>query len=151
MAMNIDSIRELCLSFPHATEQIQWGNDLVFKIGGKMFAVTVLEPAPVCLSFKCSPENFAELTERPGIIPAPYMARAQWVALETREALASEELAQLLRQSYELVFAKLPKKIQADLSAPKPAASKAAPASKKKPRAMAPRRTRARRKQKAKR
>jgi predicted DNA-binding protein (MmcQ/YjbR family) len=110
--MDVDWLRELCLSFPSSTEQIQWGYDLVFKVGGKMFAVTPLEPAPVCLSFKASPENFAELTERQNIIPAPYMARAQWVALQTRDAIAADELAGLLRESYEMVLAKLPKKMQ---------------------------------------
>ncbi len=108
--MNVDGLREVCLSFPGVTEQIQWGNDLLFKVGGKMFAVTPLEPARVCLSFKASPENFVELTERPNIIPAPYLARAQWVALETRDALARDELARLLRESYDLVLAKLPKR-----------------------------------------
>ena len=97
---------------------MQWGCDLVFKVGGKMFAVTPLEPAPVCLSFKATPENFVELTERANIIPAPYMARAQWVALETRDALPREELAALLRDSYQLVLGKLPKKIQATLGNP---------------------------------
>ncbi|MGB2900127.1 MAG: MmcQ/YjbR family DNA-binding protein [Candidatus Acidiferrum sp.] len=114
--MNVDWLRALCLSFPGATEQIQWGYDLVFKVGGKMFAVTPLEPAPVYLSFKASPENFAELTERPHVIPAPYLARAQWVALETRDAMPHEELAGLLRESYELVTAKLPKKLRESLS-----------------------------------
>jgi predicted DNA-binding protein (MmcQ/YjbR family) len=118
--MNVDWLRELCLSFPGATEQIQWGNDLLFKVGGKMFAATPLEPARVCLSFKASPENFAELTERPHIIPAPYLARAQWVALETRDAVPRDELAGLLRESYELVAAKLPKKIRESLSSSKP-------------------------------
>src|SRR5260370_577452 len=108
--MNVDWLRELCLSFPGATEQIQWGYDLVFKVGGKMFAVTPLEPAPVCLSFKASPENFAELTERPNIIPAPYLARAQWVALQTRDALPAGGLARVLRHSYDMVFSKVPKK-----------------------------------------
>ncbi len=108
--MNVDRLREVCLSFPGVTEQIQWGYDLLFKVGGKMFALTPLEPAPVCLSFKASPENFAELTERPDIIPAPYLARAQWVALQTRDALPAEELARLLRESYDMVFAKLSKK-----------------------------------------
>ena len=84
-----------------------------------MFAVTPLEPAPVWLSFKASPENFAELTERPNIIPAPYLARAQWVALQNKEALAPEELARLLRDSYEMILAKLPKKTRDSLSAPK--------------------------------
>ena len=122
--MNVDWLRDLCLSFPGATEQIQWGYDLLFKVGGKMFAVTPLEPAPVCLSFKASPENFAELTERPNIIPAPYLARAQWVALQTRDALPSEELSRLLRDSYDMVFAKLPKKTQEALLNSKPAARK---------------------------
>ncbi len=118
--MNVDWLRELCLSFPGATEQVQWGYDLLFKVGGKMFAVTPLEPAPVCLSFKASPENFAELTERPHIIPAPYLARAQWVALESRDAVPHNELAGLLRESYDLVAAKLPKKIRESLSSSKP-------------------------------
>ena len=118
--MNVDWIRELCLSFPGATEQIQWGDDLLFKVGGKMFAATPLVPAPVCLSFKASPEDFAELTERPNIIPAPYLARAQWVALETRDALGAPELARLLRESYELVLAKLPKKSRETLSGASP-------------------------------
>jgi predicted DNA-binding protein (MmcQ/YjbR family) len=109
MRADIDWLRELCLSFPHATEQVTWGA-LTFRISGKIFAVTVLEPAKVWLSFKCSAENFAELTERAGIIPAPYLARAQWVALETRDALSREELAALLRESYDLVVAKLPRK-----------------------------------------
>jgi predicted DNA-binding protein (MmcQ/YjbR family) len=114
--MNIDWLRHICLSFPGATEQIQWGDDLLFKVGGKMFAVAPLEPASVCLSFKASPENFVELTERAGIIPAPYLARAQWVALESRDVLTLEELARLLRESYELIAAKLPKKTREGLS-----------------------------------
>lgn len=122
--MDVDWLRELCLSFPGATEQIQWGYDLLFKVGGKMFAVTPLQPAPVCLSFKASPENFAELTERPNIIPAPYLARAQWVALQTRDALGRGELASLLRESYEMIAAKLPKKIRESLSSSKNAARK---------------------------
>ena len=132
--MNVDWLRELCLLFPGATEQIQWGSDLLFKVGGKMFVVAPLEPAPVCLSFKTSPGNFAELIERPDIIPAPYLARAQWVALETREAVPREELAGLLRESYELVAAKLPKKIRESLSSSKPVKpkpSKRKPASRK--------------------
>jgi predicted DNA-binding protein (MmcQ/YjbR family) len=110
--MDIEQLRKLCLSFPGATEQIQWGDDLLFKVGGKMFAVTPLVPAKVCLSLKASVENFAELTERPGVIPAPYLARAKWIALESRDALPAAEIGQLLRESYELVLAKLPHKIR---------------------------------------
>ena len=110
-------IRDLCLSFPSVTEHVIWGSDLTFKIAGKMFAHTVLEPAPVWLSFKASPENFYELTERPGIIPAPYLARAQWVALETKDALSSGELSALVRDSYDIIVAKLPKKTRDSLNA----------------------------------
>ena len=119
--MSAEWVRSYCMALPHTTEQVQWGNDLVFKIGGKMYAVTPLEPAPVWLSFKCSAEDFADLTERPGVIPAPYMARAQWVALEHEDALPVATLRRLLRQSYELVLARLPKKQQAAFSAPAPA------------------------------
>jgi len=122
--MNVDWLREVCLAFPGVTEQIQWGNDLLFKVGGKMFAVAPLEPAPVCLSFKASPENFADLTERPNIIPAPYLARAQWVAIETKDALARDELARLLRDSFDLVVAKLPKKTRDALLSAKTASVK---------------------------
>jgi predicted DNA-binding protein (MmcQ/YjbR family) len=114
--IDIDFLRRQCMSLAGTTEQVQWGYDLVFKVGGKMYAVAPLEPAPVCLSFKCSPEDFADLTERPGIIPAPYMARAQWVALEHEEALSAAEMKRYVRRSYELVRAKLPKKIQAELA-----------------------------------
>ena len=122
--MNVDWLRELCLSFPGATEQIQWGSDLLFKVGGKMFAATPLEPASVWLSFKVSPENFVELTERPNIIPAPYLARAQWVALENKDALPPDELARRLRDSYDMIFAKLPGKTRESISSAKPTARK---------------------------
>jgi predicted DNA-binding protein (MmcQ/YjbR family) len=117
--MDASWIRELCLSFPSVTEHVIWGNDLTFKVAGKMFAHAVLEPAPVWLSFKASPENFYELTERPGIIPAPYLARAQWVALETKDALSFRELSEFVRDSYDLIVAKLPKKTRESLSKPR--------------------------------
>ena len=114
--MDIESTRAYCLSFPHVTEEILWGNDLVFKIGGKMFAVIGLDPASDhCMSFKCTPEKFAELTERNGIVPAPYVARYHWVALASFDALREKELKALLRNSYDLVIEKLPKKKKAEL------------------------------------
>jgi predicted DNA-binding protein (MmcQ/YjbR family) len=112
VTMDVDWLRTVCLSFPSATEQVQWGNDLLFKVHGKMFAVAPLEPAAVCLSFKCSEESFAELMERPNIIPAPYLARAKWVGLEAPDALTRTEIAALLKTSYELVFAKLPRSVR---------------------------------------
>lgn len=114
--MDTEAVRNFCMKMPHAIESLQWGDDLVFKIGGKMFAALVLVPAKVWLSFKCTPEEFTELTERPGIIPAPYSARYHWIALQTQDALSAAELEPLLRNSYDLVFAKLPRKTQTLLS-----------------------------------
>jgi predicted DNA-binding protein (MmcQ/YjbR family) len=62
--MNLDSLREHCLSLPGATENIQWGAGLVFKIGGKMFTVASTEPGETRVSFKCTPDEFAELVEQ---------------------------------------------------------------------------------------
>jgi len=109
--MDIESTHTFCLSFPHVTEEVLWGNDLVFKIGGKMFAVIGLDPSSDhCMSFKCTQEKFAELIERNGIVPAPYVARYHWVALESFDVLPEKELKALLRNSYDLVIEKLPKK-----------------------------------------
>jgi len=113
--MDIDAIRRYCLQFPHVTENVQWGCDLCFKVDGKLFLVMPLEPAPVRMSFKASAENFAELCERPGIRPAPYMARAQWLALEQLNTLPDSELRGLLAESYRLVYERLPKKRQQEL------------------------------------
>lgn len=107
--MNLDWVRTFCLALPGVTENVQWGNDLVFKVSGKMFCVACLEPGSNVLGFKTSPAEFAELVERPGIQPAPYLARAHWVALEGFGALRKSEYERFLQGSYELVVAKLPK------------------------------------------
>jgi predicted DNA-binding protein (MmcQ/YjbR family) len=114
--MNLDSIRNYCLSLPHATEDIQWGNDLLFRISGKIFTGLSLEP-PHSLSLKCTPEKFDELIEIEGIIPAPYMARNKWVMLERLDALSDSEIKRLIKISYEMIFAKLTKKAQVELGA----------------------------------
>lgn len=108
--MDRDRVRNICLTLPGATENVQWGSDLVFKVADKMFAVMNLEPGPIAISFKCTPEDFQDLSERPGCLPAPYLARAQWIAMESFDALPVREVERLLRQSYELVVAKLPRK-----------------------------------------
>ena len=106
--MNVDAIREYCLSFPRATEKLQWGDNLCFKIGGKIFAIVSLDNPRLC--FKCSPETFAELIEREDIHPAPYVGRYKWVMLDRLDAVGSDELRELIRQSYEMVAAKAPGK-----------------------------------------
>ena len=112
--MDNESVRTYCLSFPHVTEEVLWGADLVFKIGGKMFAVIGLDAgSDHRMSFKATPEKFAELIERNGIVPAPYVAKYHWVALERFNALSEKELKSLLQTAYDLVFEKLPKKAKA--------------------------------------
>jgi predicted DNA-binding protein (MmcQ/YjbR family) len=107
--MTLEALRSLCRALPEVTEDVKWGGDLCFCIRKKMFAVVNLEP-PHQLAFKCTPESFGELVERPGIIPAPYMARHLWVQEEALgDALARGELEHLVRASYELVVATLPK------------------------------------------
>ena len=106
--MNVDAIREYCLSFPLSTENIQWGDDLCFKIAGKIFAIVGLDNPRMC--FKCTPETFAELIEREDIHPAPYVGRYKWVMLDRLDAVRRDELRELIRQSYEMVAAKAPKK-----------------------------------------
>lgn len=121
--MTLDTIRDYCLSLPHATEDIQWGNDLLFRISGKIFAGMSLDP-PHSLLFKCTPEKFDELIESEGIVPAPYMARNKWVMLERLNALNDSEIKALIRNSYEMIFSKLTKKSQGELgAAKKPAAA----------------------------
>jgi predicted DNA-binding protein (MmcQ/YjbR family) len=114
--MNRDWVRNICLALSGATENVQWGSALVFKVAGKMFAILNLEPGTTALSFKCTCEEFQELSERPGCLPAPYLARAQWIAVESLDALPARELQRLLRQSYDLVCAKLTKKAREALS-----------------------------------
>jgi predicted DNA-binding protein (MmcQ/YjbR family) len=119
VASHIDWLREFCLGLPHATEDVQWGEHLLFRIAGKIFCITSLEPsAPVKVCFKCTPEQFAELVEMEGIIPAPYMARNHWVAMEDIHALRQGEIKELIHNSYQLVFGRLSKRLQRELSGP---------------------------------
>lgn len=107
--MNIEQLRKFCLAFPGATEDIKWGNDLCFSVGGKMFTVTAADSSGG-VSLKTTPEKFAELTERQGIIPAHYVARYHWITIEDLKAVTPAELKDLIRESYQMVFDKLPAK-----------------------------------------
>jgi len=107
--MTLDTVRSICRALPAVTEDVKWGHDLCFSVAGKMFAVVNLEP-PHSIASKCTPETFGDLVDRPGIIPAPYMARNMWVQeQELGDALERRELASLVKASYDLVVAKLPK------------------------------------------
>jgi len=109
--MNFDALRTLCLSLPHATESLQWEDELCFKVRGKIFAMVSLGSVPQRLIFKCDPEEFLELVEREGAVPAPYVGRYKWVMLESLEVLPSSEIETCVRKSYAMVAekAKLPR------------------------------------------
>lgn len=113
--MNIKQAKALCRTFPGATEDTKWGADLVFSVGTKMFAVTGLDDKAKGISFKVDDDRFLELTDRPGIIPAPYLARAKWVRVDDLKTLSDAEAKELLTRSYELVFGKLTKKLQREI------------------------------------
>ena len=106
--MNVEAIRAFCLKFPAATENLQWGDDLCFKIRGKIFTIVSLTAVPQKLCFKCTPEKFGELIEREDIHPAPYVGRYKWVMLDRLDAVGSAEMRDLIRQSYEMVAANAP-------------------------------------------
>jgi len=114
--MTTDMIHEIAMKLPHVTEDVKWGNDLCFCIAEKMFCVTGLEGGPVKVSLKVTDEEFEELTERIGFAPAPYMARNKWVLIDPSSKISKKELSYFIQQSYNLVKAKLPKKLQAKLS-----------------------------------
>ena len=109
--MNIEDIRAYCKKLPHVTEDVKWGSDLCFCIGGKMFCVVPLERV-LKITFKVRDDEFDELSLTNGFIPAPYLARNKWVALVDVTVLNRKELEAYLKQSYELIKAKLPKKLQ---------------------------------------
>ncbi len=113
--MRLDRLRSFALSLPQTTVVKQWGECLVFKVAGKMFLLIPLDGGVMNgLSLKCTPEEFEELTAIEGIGQAPYAARRHWVRLE-EAAVPEAELVRLIRRSFDLVVAKLPKKVQATL------------------------------------
>jgi predicted DNA-binding protein (MmcQ/YjbR family) len=118
--MDIEAAKQLCRSLPGCVEDVKWGDALVYSVGARMFAATRMDAAFDAISFKVEDERFLELTDRPGIIPAPYLARAKWVRVQQAAGLSDAEVAALLRRSYELVFAKLTRKLQRDIQPDKP-------------------------------
>ncbi|WP_430390730.1 MmcQ/YjbR family DNA-binding protein [Dyella sp. 20L07] len=106
-------LEALCGRWPGVSRDIKWGCDLVFSVGGKMFAVMPMDGSRV--SFKVGDERFLELTDQPGMIAAPYLARARWISVIEPGRFATAELADLIRTAYGLIRAKLTKKMQAEL------------------------------------
>ncbi|MCG8606155.1 MmcQ/YjbR family DNA-binding protein [bacterium] len=109
------SLKAYCRSLPHVTEDVKWDDDLVFSVGGKMFAVFPVSTEDR-VSFKTTTSgSFAMLTSEDGIVPAPYLARYDWVLIEDLEAFPVEMVRELLAESYQLVLARLPRKTRKSL------------------------------------
>ncbi|MGA2572268.1 MAG: MmcQ/YjbR family DNA-binding protein [Terracidiphilus sp.] len=129
--MDNERIREFCLSLPHTAETLNWGHHLVYwagdrEIGGKMFAMTDLDGTGTgVLWFHCGAERFHELLEREGIIGAPHLARAYWVALERWDALRPREIEDELRRAHALISERLPARTKAVLDLPEKERAKA--------------------------
>lgn len=115
-----DSLRTrllaFCRSLPHATQDIKWGNDLVFSVGAKMFAAFDKNGKDACFGCKVAEEDFTALTSIDGIRPAPYAARYHWISVDDPKVLPEKEAKELLRGSYDLVKAKLPARLLRELS-----------------------------------
>lgn len=114
--MNIEQLRKFCLSLPHVTEDVKWGSDLCFCVGAKMFAITSADSNEGGISLKCTPEKFAELIEIDGVAPSAYVGRYHWVRISRMDVIATDELKELIKTSYNLVRDKLPKKIKDSLA-----------------------------------
>ena len=118
--MNRNQFNAFCSSLAATTHVVQWGNADVWKIGGKIFAIGSRwgkenQELDVKISFKCSDFSYSLLIEEQGIIPAPYLARAKWVQIESAGALDDEELGKYLRAAYEIIVLKLTKRARQEL------------------------------------
>lgn len=114
LLMNVEKLRDQCLSMPLVTEDLKWGNNLCFLVAEKIFCLTDLD-SYFSTAFKVQEEDFEELTARDGIMQASHFARKKWVVVTEPDALTDEEWIKLLTRSYELVTTNLPKKIQEEI------------------------------------
>jgi predicted DNA-binding protein (MmcQ/YjbR family) len=114
--MKISQIQKFCASLPHALGEHKWEIDYVYTIGAKMFAVVFTDRAGEShVWFKVDDDLFLQYTDRPGFIPAPYLARAKWVQVKDLKQVSDAELKALIKRSYDLVALKLTKKLRAEL------------------------------------
>ena len=110
---SVAKTKAFCLSLPGATHDVKWGKDHCYSVGGKMFAVIGPDGS---MSFKVADERFLELTDREGMIPAPYMAKHKWVFVQDLKTVTDAEIHELVTDAHRLVLAKLPKKTQREIT-----------------------------------
>jgi predicted DNA-binding protein (MmcQ/YjbR family) len=108
--------REYCLAKPGVSEDTPFdANTLCFRVGGKIFAITDIEQFDF-INLKCDPEQAIELRERfPGITPGYHMNKKLWNSVSVLGEVPDQLILDLADQSYELIFASLPKKLQAEI------------------------------------
>ena len=111
--MTPQALERAALALPGATLSIQWGDDRVYKVGGKMFAAT--DGASSGLSLKTTDIAFEALTQTGRGRPAPYMARAMWVKFDDVASLDAAEVEGWLATAHALIAAKLTKKQRAEI------------------------------------
>jgi predicted DNA-binding protein (MmcQ/YjbR family) len=114
--LNIEEIRDYCLQKPGVTESFPFGEDtLVFKVGEKIFLLTGLNSPS--FNIKCDPEKAVELREQYSEVqPGYHMNKKHWNTIHTDGSLTNKQLRDMIDHSYELVFASLPKKLQAEIT-----------------------------------
>ena len=123
--MNLQALRKHAATLPGAVVDVKWGADECASVGGRMYAVFGLERGRATnVAFKVETERFLELTDRPGIVPAPYLARAHWVQVADAKALSDAEARALVERSHALVASKLPRQFRDALAASAIARSK---------------------------
>ena len=115
--MHLDTFRDLCLGLPGATEDLPFGPDaLVFKVAGKMFALTNLERTPPAATLKCDPERAVELRERyADVEPGYHMSKRHWNTVGLQGDVPADVVRQLVQDSYALVVAGLPARLRAEI------------------------------------
>ena len=109
--MDLESFREYCLRKPGATEDMPFGEDvLVFRVGGKMFALAPLDEVPATANLKCDPDFALELRDRyEQVRPGYHMNKKHWNTVEIDSEIPDAELRRMIDHSYELVMQTLPK------------------------------------------
>jgi len=112
--MDLDTIRQICLAHKGTTEEVQWGEHLLFKVGGKMFCITNMTN-PGDTAFKVENDEFEALCDSDIFISEPHLARAKWVKVIRPEAIRIQEWKSRIETSYDLVFRKLTKKMQGEI------------------------------------
>lgn len=101
-----------CGALPGATRVVQWGGAHVWKVGGKMFAVAALDGSLLHFSFKAAAFSREMMLESGDFIPAPYLARAGWVALKPDATLSGSDLSAYLVAAHREIVARLPGKFR---------------------------------------